>query len=167
MNASGHALLMPTAHLGRVVLLPSKTELSASTSEAGFVASPDGSSSTRWISNPPHTSYLLSTEYSFESHRFRVTVWFSSSMLVAVDLSMVSGLATDANWQQWDVSSEEATNQKQIDLLHRLYGSHPVTCSWGTITSAYDPRGGGTSMTIRFNSSPSENDRGSTQSTAL
>lgn len=166
MNAADPTLLMPTALLGRVLLLPSKTELGASTTEIGFLASPDGSGSSRWISNPPHRSYLLSEDYSFESHRFRVGAWFSSSSLVAVHLSMVSGRPTNATWEQWDVSFEQAMNQKQVDLLRSLYGSHPVKCSWGTITSTYDPRGGDTSIWIRFNSPSSGKDLGSTPGSA-
>jgi hypothetical protein len=92
----------------------------------------------------------LSEAYALDGHNFWVVVWFSASRLVAVELSLVTDAPPGAGWGHWDAAQEQSTNQLQTSLLIRRYGSHPVSCDWGTISSDYDPRGGGTSITIRF-----------------
>jgi hypothetical protein len=150
MSTSAFSLVLPTASMGRVILLPSQFELSASTAEQSFLSSTVGSTATAWVSNPPHASYRLSEPYVVDGYEFLVVVWFSASKLVSVDLSMVSGSDTSPDWDSWDAARELAVNSAQIALLLRAYGSHPVNFSWGTISSDYDPRGGSASITIRF-----------------
>ena len=150
MNTAAFRIDMPTPSKGRVLLLPSQFELSSSTTEQTFRSSADGSTSTVWLSNPPHVSYRLAEAYAFDGHAFSVVVWFSESTLVAVELSLASDTPHDADWGQWDAAREQTVNQLQTDLLIRRYGSHPVSYDWGTIRSDHDPRGGGTSITIRF-----------------
>jgi hypothetical protein len=152
MSSAPFSLVMPTATLERVLLLPSQSELGAGTDEPAFLASADGLASAAWVTNPPHISYRLQNAYAADGHEFWVVVWFSASKLVAVELALKT--EDVAGGHNWDPASEQSANQIQIDLLARRYGSHPVSYSWGTIRSDYDPRGGGASITIRFAQSP-------------
>jgi len=154
MNTNALSLVMPSPFDGRVTLLPSMFELSTSTTEQDFLASADGRSSAVWVANPPHVSYRLRGEYGLDEQEFWVVVWFSSSRLAAVELSLKADAETEANWNNWDPALEQSAHRLQTELLLRRYGVHPVDCPWGTIRSDYDPRGGGTAITIRFDQRP-------------
>lgn len=147
MNTQLAPIVMPTAALGRVVL-PSSYELSSSTIEQDFLSSPEGRSSTTWIVNPPHASYRLHGTYQAHGHDFCVVAWFSRAKLKMVELSVID--QTDEALRAWSGTEERRKHQLQVAMLNRIYGTHPACFAWGTIRSDYDPRGGGSSITIRF-----------------
>ena len=142
-------LILPSEQSGRVILLPSNTELDAATSKKTFLQSADAQASSLFVSNPPYESYRLAQTYSCKGHSFLVVVFFRNDLLTGLQLSIVAS-SDPTSWENWSEEHERRKNEQQVEMLVQVYGRHPAMFDWGSITSSYDSRSGESAMTVQF-----------------
>jgi hypothetical protein len=56
----------------------------------------------------------------------------------------------DENWANWSEANELARKKLHDDVLANTIGQPPYRYPWGEIQSMYDPRSGGSSISIHY-----------------
>jgi len=145
------SFLLPDANSGICRLLPSQVELSSHTTERAFLATDPGRTSILSQPNTGYNWYRMKEVYSLDNAPLIVEVCFAWGLLSNLSLSISRNLQ-GASWSTWSEQAELAKDRQHQDLLERHYGPPPRQFAWGEISTAYDPRGGSSSIAIRYRS---------------
>jgi hypothetical protein len=145
------SFILPHVSSGTCHIVPSQVELSSSTTEAFFLATALGPTSILSQPSVRFNWYRLKELLAIDGLPFIVELCFDRGLLSSLSLSMSSGLQ-GASWSMWSEADELAKDKQHQDLLERHYGPPPHHFGWGEISAAYDPRGGGSSITIQYQS---------------
>ena len=114
---------------------------------AEFLSLPVGKSASIVVKNEPFCSYNIGT-HEISELIFSVTIYFYNEMLESVSISSVEN--ESASWADW--SEEKELKKKEIHdhWLKKLLGKASSHHNWGEVWSGYDPKGGFSSIEIRY-----------------
>ena len=100
------------------------------------------------VVNEPYHSYSLG-EQRIAGQPFFVVFYFYGQQLEFVDLAHA---ATEfgTSWDDWSEEGELRRKQWHDDWLREQTGHAAHVYGWGEVSSDYDPRSGGSSITIRY-----------------
>ena len=99
------------------------------------------------IENPPWITYRL-RRVAIGGRLFVLDVAFHSDTLADIDLAFDRGGTGD--WSDWSEEAELALKDEHDAWLTAQIGAPALDCSWGTVSSHFDLKTGGSSMTIRY-----------------
>jgi hypothetical protein len=116
--------------------------------EAQFLSSPLARMSKALSRTQPWSGYRTARQ-RISDRTFRVTLHFLTGKLAAVELFEV-GAESKAFWNDWSEREEEERKASHDAWLASLLGAPPYRYSWGDVTSEFDPRGGYSSIVVRF-----------------
>jgi hypothetical protein len=117
-------------------------------SEAQFLSSPLARMSKALSQTQPWSGYRTARQ-RIHDRTFRVTLYFHTGKLAAVELFEV-GAESKAFWNDWSSREEEERKASHDAWLQILLGAPPYEYPWGKVTSEFDPRGGYSSIVVRF-----------------
>ena len=80
---------------------------------------------------------------------FFVALYFYGKKLESIDLA-IAAPELGASWDDWSEEKEMKRKEKHDVWLIAQTGCASHVYDWGEIDSAYDPRSGGSSITIRY-----------------
>jgi hypothetical protein len=141
-------LLLPQTSAPEITLLPSGTKLGAGTTLTGFLSTPDGSGSKLVIANGLHARYALASRYELDGESVLVSLQFENGLLRWVEISIAA--AAGASWANWSAADEARKHTRHAEIVRKEYGAEPHTAPWGQAGAYEDPRGGGSSIIVRF-----------------
>jgi hypothetical protein len=100
------------------------------------------------VVNEPYHSFSLG-EQQIAAQPFFVVLYFYGQQLESIDLAY-SAEEFGTSWDDWSEEGELRRKQWHDDWLRRQTGYASHVYGWGEISSAYDPRSGGSSIIIRY-----------------
>ncbi|MCC6552560.1 MAG: hypothetical protein IT372_05985 [Polyangiaceae bacterium] len=115
--------------------------------EAQFLASPLARRS-KAMNSPEWGGYRVERQRVF-GREVRVTLGFRRGKLVMLELFLV-GAVSKASWDEWSDREEVQRKADHDAWLEAMLGPPPYSYPWGEITSQHDPRGGYSSIVIRY-----------------
>lgn len=106
------------------------------------------------VHNEEHRSYLI-PPVTLHSRLFRPAVYFTDGRVTFVSLSWVDPKRSPDGWKYWSEERElEVARADAAWVSSVLLGLATMTetysFDWGTISSGYDDRSGGSSVTVRY-----------------
>jgi hypothetical protein len=100
------------------------------------------------VVNEPYHSYSLG-EQQIAGRPFFVTLYFYGQELESIDLAHPT-TKFGTSWADWSKESELRRKRWHDDWLREQTGYASHVYQWGEVGSDYDPRSGGSSITIRY-----------------
>lgn len=128
--------------------LASGMRIGPSFSEARFLSSPLARTCQALAQTQPWSGYRTSRQ-RIAGRTFRLTLHFCMGKLASVELFEV-GAESKASWNDWSAREEEERKASHDGWLQMQLGAPPYVYPWGKITSEFDPRGGYSSIVMRF-----------------
>lgn len=98
--------------------------------------------------NEPRCSFITPTLH-LDGLPFTLSLYFYGQQLEAAEL-MYSGSELGSSWADWSLEKERKRKQIHDEWLTKVLGKWPCSFSWGEISSEYDPKGGYSSIFIRY-----------------
>jgi hypothetical protein len=98
------------------------------------------------IENPPRITYRL-RGVAIDGRLFVLDVAFHSDALASLSLAIDRG---QRDWSDWSKEVELAVKDEHDRWLVSQLGTTSFDRPWGTVESVYDPRSGGSDITIRY-----------------
>jgi hypothetical protein len=141
---------LPDLQTGTCRLSPLHLAIGVDTTEDFFRATTQGKASTLRTPNTGYNWYRLDGLYLIDAETFAIELCFEQGRLFLLSLSLSDG-AQNLSWSTWSESAELDKNRRSQALLVRRYGDPPYHFPWGEVSAAYDPRGGSSSISIRYN----------------
>jgi hypothetical protein len=143
--------ILPETTSGVCSFTPSQVVLAAHTTEAYFRTTPLGSTCAISTPNAGFNWYRLAAPCLIDGDLFVVSLCFALGSLSSLSISMSVGQA-DPSWSTWSESDELAKNLRHQAILQRHYGPGPAPYkfAWGEVDASYDPRGGASTIAIRY-----------------
>ncbi len=135
-------------HTGAIEIATERLLLSASLSRAEFLAAPLGAHAKVSVRNEPYCSFVLGP-HELAGQLFSVVLYFHGAQLWQVELSAHDG-GLRASWDDWSEAQELARKRLHEAWLKRTLGRAGGTYSWGMVESVYDPKGGASSIIVRY-----------------
>jgi hypothetical protein len=135
---------------GQIQLPSAGIRIEPSLAREQFLASPLASQCHELVRNEPHCSFALPTA-QFGDHSFAWSLWFHGSVLRRVSIQCADA-EFGSSWSDWSEKREMARKRFHDSLLQSVLGqnwSHQ-RFSWGTVDSAYDPKGGFSSIGVTY-----------------
>jgi len=105
-------------------------------------------SSSVLIRNESFCSFSIGL-YEITGLHFIISLWFYDEKLDCIDL-VHSDKKFGSSWADWSESRELDRKHVHDEWLISLLGSPPYTYDWGTISSDFDKKSGGSSIVIRY-----------------
>jgi hypothetical protein len=115
--------------------------------EAQFLSSKLARNS-KAMSDPEWSGYRMERQL-LAGRQFRVSLQFRRGRLVAVELFQV-GAVSKASWDDWSEREELERKADHDAWLDALLGPPPYSYPWGEVVSQHDPRGGYSSIVVRY-----------------
>jgi hypothetical protein len=140
---------LPHAGHSEVEFSSALPSLSPALSEDAFLKNVPTGSTAVVISNPPYATYRFIESVELDGMPMLLHVSFERGVLRHVSVS-VSPEGSGRDWSDWSEAGEMRKKVLHDTILAKAYGSPPYNFSWGTISSSYDPRGGSSSIAIRY-----------------
>ncbi|WP_438000687.1 hypothetical protein WMF26_13555 [Sorangium sp. So ce185] len=128
--------------------LASGLRIGPSYSEAQFLSSPLARTANALSQAHPRSGYRTARQ-RIGFRTFRITLHFFSGKLASVELFEV-GAESKAFWNDWSEKEEAERKANHDAWLESMLGAPPYEYSWGKVTSEHDPRGGYSSIVVRF-----------------
>ncbi|WP_437638501.1 hypothetical protein [Sorangium sp. So ce854] len=128
--------------------LSSGVRIGPSYSEAQFLSSPLARTANALTQTRPWSGYRTSRQ-RIGFRTFRMTLHFCGGKLALVELFEV-GAESKAFWNDWSEKEEAERKASHDAWLESILGAPPYEYPWGKITSEHDPRGGYSSIVVRF-----------------
>src|SRR5262249_2532980 len=100
------------------------------------------------ISNQGHQSFALG-KLPIGDKSFFVALYFYQGTVESIDLAIDSE-EFGSSWDDWTEEKEMKRKETQDAWLVANTGSTSHVYDWGAVGSSYDPRSGGSSITIRY-----------------
>jgi hypothetical protein len=100
------------------------------------------------VANEPHHSYMIGA-HEIAGLTFIITLYFYGQQLESISLAHIAK-EFGTSWDDW--SEEQELQRKAVHdrWLIEQTGQASHVYPWGEIGSDYDPRSGGSSITIRY-----------------
>ena len=115
--------------------------------EQAFLASPLGAKAEAQPAAKPWANYRV--RYHARGGRlFSVVLRFDAGKLAMVQLVEIED--EGGGWDSWSEQKEIEKKARHDEWLDALLGPPPYRYSWGEITSEFDPRGGFSSIVVRY-----------------
>jgi hypothetical protein len=134
---------------GEIRFLNWEIPLSPKMIRSEFLASSLVTGAKERIKNEPHRSWLLPIA-KWEEWQWFVTVHFTGEALSMIRISVTSD-EFGIGWSDW---SEEGERKREVfhdDVLKKIFKRYPpYDFSWGRVSSSYDPKGGSSSIIVRY-----------------
>lgn len=100
------------------------------------------------VVNEPYHSYSLG-EQRIAGQPFFVVLYFYGQKLESIDLTHPAK-EFSMSWEGWSEEGEMRRKQWHDEWLRGQTGHASRVYEWGEVGSGYDPRSGGSSITIRY-----------------
>lgn len=113
--------------------------------KADFLASVEGQTARLSVAGLDFATYAISVKDDLGEFLLRLV--FKGQKLDTV--SVTKGDST-CNWSDWSEENEMRTKAEHDRLLATILGAPPYRFPWGEIVSDYDPRGGASTISIRY-----------------
>lgn len=126
-------------------LLASGVLLSPHSSRTSFLSSVEGAQAKVLVKNEPWCSFHLSAG----SSPLSVSVYFKGEFLDSIHFS-VSGAEYGSSWGDWSEEKEMKRKSANDAWLQKYELTPGQTYSWGSVWSGYDPKGGFSSIVVRY-----------------
>jgi hypothetical protein len=135
---------------GQIQLPSDGIRVGPSLTREQFLASPLASQSRVLVRNEPHCTFALPTAES-NGHSFAWSLSFQGSLLRRVTIECADA-EYGSSWSDWSEERQLARKRFHDSLLQSVLGPDwsRKRYSWGTVDSAYDPKGGLSSIGVSY-----------------
>jgi hypothetical protein len=120
---------------------------SPATTRTEFLASALGTHAQISITNGPRCSWKL-PEVSIGTERFHTLLYFHGEQLTMLSLA-IKLPGESPSWSQWS-ETEELDRKRAHDRWLNAHIGGARTFPWGSVSSDFDPRSGGSSIVLSY-----------------
>lgn len=141
-------ILLPTKERPEVALMPEGIQLSGKLTQPAFLASAIAAASRPLVANGAHARYQLVGEHELSGMPVWVALQFEFRRLAALLLARTT--PGSKSWVSWSRALEVEKHRQHREFLEQEYGSGSHSQPWGRISAQYAPKGGCSSIILRF-----------------
>ena len=123
------------------------TRIAPGLTRRAFLASPLGPRAEVWVRNEPHCAYRARLRAGGKP--CVLVLRFYGEELRGVELAL-TGERWGTTWDEWSESRERDRQRAHDAFLRAHLGPPPYAYPWGTVESTYDPKGGASTIVIRY-----------------